>query len=53
LQSGSKGVLERMNRRYNPEEFKKSTKLLRDNFEDVILTADVIVRLSRRNRRGV
>lgn len=32
-----------MNRKYTAEEFKESVKLLRENFENVILTADVIV----------
>ncbi len=32
-----------MNRRYTAEEFKKSVELLRKEFQDVILTADVIV----------
>ena len=32
-----------MNRRYTAEEFKESTNILRKNFEDAILTADVIV----------
>ena len=43
LQSGCDETLTRMNRRYNTDEFKKCVKLLRDNFDDVILTADIIV----------
>lgn len=43
LQSGSTSVLQRMNRRYTAEEFRKAVRDLRKNFEDVILTADVIV----------
>ena len=43
LQSGCTSVLQRMNRRYTAEEFRKAVRTLRENFEDVILTADVIV----------
>ena len=32
-----------MNRRYTAEEFKEAVKLLRENYENVMLTADVIV----------
>lgn len=43
LQSGCTTVLQRMNRRYTAEEFRKCAKLLRESFEDVMFTADVIV----------
>ncbi len=43
LQSGCTETLRRMNRVYTAEEFKESVKILRRNFEDVMLTADVIV----------
>ena len=43
LQSGSNDTLKRMNRRYTLDEFREAVKLLRDNFEEVMLTADVIV----------
>ena len=43
LQSGCTTVLQRMNRRYTAEEFRDVAKLLRENFEDVMFTADVIV----------
>ncbi len=43
LQSGNTETLKRMNRRYTAEEFYEKTKLLRDNFENINLTADVIV----------
>ena len=43
LQSGSTKTLERMNRRYNIEEFEKIVKRLRDAYKDVILTTDIIV----------
>ncbi len=43
LQSGSTETLKRMNRRYTAEEFENSVNILRENFENVILTADVIV----------
>lgn len=50
LQSGCNETLERMNRRYTVEEFENITKLIRNYFEDSILTTDIIVRFSRRNR---
>ena len=43
LQSGCDETLKRMNRRYNIEEFKKIVKLLRDAYNDVMLTTDIIV----------
>ncbi len=43
LQSGSSNTLKRMNRRYTAEEFKEAVEILRDNFDEVMLTADVIV----------
>ena len=43
LQSGCDETLERMNRKYKAEEFENCIKLLRENFKDVMLTADVIV----------
>lgn len=43
LQSGCDETLKRMNRKYNTDEFLKCVKLLRNNFENVGLTADVIV----------
>lgn len=42
LQSGSAGVLERMNRHYTPEEFMESVRYLRKYFDDPALTADMI-----------
>ena len=43
LQSGSKATLERMNRRYSKEEFKIIVNRLREVYDDVILTTDIIV----------
>ena len=43
LQSGCDETLKRMNRRYTTEQFKEITKLLRNTFEDAILTTDIIV----------
>ena len=43
LQSGCDETLKRMNRKYNTEEFEKGVNLLRKYFENVALTADVIV----------
>ena len=43
LQSGCDETLKRMNRRYTTEEFENVTKLLRNTYNDVILTTDVIV----------
>ena len=43
LQSGCDETLKRMNRRYTIEEFEDVTKLLRNTYDDVILTTDIIV----------
>ena len=43
LQSGCTETLKRMNRRYTAEEFRECARLLRENFKDVMFTADVIV----------
>ena len=43
LQSGCDETLSRMNRRYNTSDFAKVCKLLRDAFDDVMLTTDIIV----------
>ena len=43
LQSGCDDTLKRMNRRYNTEEFEKSLELIRNKFEDVMITTDIIV----------
>ena len=43
LQSGCDLTLERMNRRYTTDEFRKIVKVLRDNIPEVALTTDVIV----------
>ncbi|MCR5785954.1 MAG: tRNA (N(6)-L-threonylcarbamoyladenosine(37)-C(2))-methylthiotransferase MtaB [Eubacterium sp.] len=43
LQSGSKSVLERMNRKYTPDEFALKCDILRKYFFDPALTTDIIV----------
>ena len=43
LQSGCDETLKRMNRRYTIEQFIHIVELLRKNYEDVILTTDIIV----------
>ncbi len=43
LQSGCDSTLERMNRRYTTDEFRKIVNILRNNIEEVALTTDVIV----------
>ncbi len=43
LQSGCDETLKRMNRRYTIEQFQEITTLLRNAFEDAILTTDIIV----------
>lgn len=43
LQSGCNETLKRMNRRYTIEEFKSIVERLREAYEDVILTTDIIV----------
>ena len=43
LQSGCDETLKRMNRRYTTCEFRKIVEILRKEYEDVILTTDIIV----------
>lgn len=43
LQSGCDETLKRMNRRYTTQEFEQVVKRLRQAYEDVILTTDIIV----------
>ena len=43
LQSGCDSILRRMNRRYTTKEFENVVKILRNTYEDVILTTDIIV----------
>ncbi len=43
MQSGSKTVLERMNRHYDPEEYLERVKLLRKAYDNPAITTDVIV----------
>lgn len=43
LQSGCTETVKRMNRKYTKENIIKSIKLLRDNFKETMLTADIIV----------
>ena len=43
LQSGCNETLKRMNRKYTIEQIEDSVNLLRENFEDVALTTDIIV----------
>ena len=42
LQSGSKGVLKRMRRRYTPDEYRQSVENLRKYMPDCAITTDVI-----------
>ncbi len=42
LQSGSKTVLERMNRKYTPQEYLKMLELLRKHFDTPAITTDII-----------
>jgi threonylcarbamoyladenosine tRNA methylthiotransferase MtaB len=43
LQSGSKSVLERMNRHYSPEVYQRVVNLIREEVPSVAITTDVIV----------
>ena len=43
LQSGSREVLKRMNRKYTPEEYYEKVCILREYFENPAITTDVIV----------
>lgn len=42
LQSGSDTVLRRMNRRYTTDDYRAAVRLLRDAFDDVAITTDLI-----------
>jgi len=53
LQSGCDNTLQRMNRRYTTKEFREIVNRIRNYFKDSILTTDIIVRFSRRNRRRI
>lgn len=43
LQSGCNETLQRMNRQYTTEEFKNVVEMLRETYEDAMLTTDIIV----------
>ena len=43
LQSGCTKTLQRMNRKYSAEEFENIVKIIRNAYNDVILTTDIIV----------
>ncbi len=43
LQSGSKSVLERMNRRYTPKEYFEKCNILKSNIPGISFTTDIIV----------
>ncbi|MBR4767856.1 MAG: tRNA (N(6)-L-threonylcarbamoyladenosine(37)-C(2))-methylthiotransferase MtaB, partial [Lachnospiraceae bacterium] len=43
LQSGDAETLKRMNRKYTPEEYRESVRILREHFANPALTTDVIV----------
>ena len=43
LQSGSAGVLKRINRRYSPDEYRQAVQLIRKEVPAVAITTDVIV----------
>ena len=52
LQSGCDETLKRMNRRYTTEQFRDIVKLLRNAYEDVNLTTDIIVGFKYSPRKG-
>ncbi len=49
LQSGCDETLKRMNRRYTTKDFQEIVQRLRNSYEDVMLTTDIIVGFPRRN----
>lgn len=51
LQSGCNETLKRMNRRYTIEQFKEIVKRLRNAYQDVILTTDIIVGFPGENQQ--
>ncbi len=53
LQSGCDETLSRMNRRYTTKEFEEIVQRLRNAYQDVNLTTDIIVGFPRRNEGGI
>ena len=51
LQSGSTNVLKRMNRKYTKEQYINLANKIQSSVPDVVFSTDIIVRISRRNRR--
>ncbi len=50
LQSGCTKTLERMNRKYTKEDIIRVVDTLRESYKNAMLTADIIVRVSRGDR---
>lgn len=51
LQSGSTNVLKRMNRKYTKEQYINLANKIQSSVPDVVFSTDIIVRISRRNRK--
>ena len=53
LQSGCDETLKRMNRRYTTEQFRNIVDILRKNYDDVILTTDIIVGFHKKQKKNL
>lgn len=53
LQSGNTEILKKMNRKYTKEQYLNLAEKIKREIPDVVFSTDIIVRLSRRNRKTI